>query len=523
MKFLKLFCKNNIDIDKASFGVNLYILFMFSLLPLYMKTGYRDLGEHKYSLFIFISIVGIIMSVVSGIIFRKGLLRKLSLTDAFVLLFLTATTVSFFISDYTDKALLGVEGWRMGYITYLIMCLSYFVVSRLGNTKKYLFVAGVVISAITYLLAVFDRFSIYLIPLSLRDPSFLSTLGNVDWFMGYYSVMTPLGIGLYVFYKNRHSIYSDDERSDYKVYRFKGLMLFLYCLLAFITGFLQGADSVLIFDIALFAGLLYLCHKKYIDMITLFKLIFLWSLSCVTVRLLIYVFPYNYYTDTICYRVINSNIILILFILLLVISYLLKVSHEAIKGHIIVIVSISALLILGWLIFRFKSDLGNGNIFLSGPLLSFDESFGSYRGAIYKASYMIIKKENLLQRLFGVGPDSFLHFAYGDSQIGAYLKEYWPNYMLENSHNEMLSLIINTGIFGFMSFFGILISFFYRSTKKCENPYILCIALSVWCYLVHNQISFAQITSTPYIFLLLGMGEECLISLTKEGLKDKIE
>ena len=114
-------------------------------------------------------------------------------------------------------------------------------------------------------------------------------------------------------------------------------------------------------------------------------------------------------------------------------------------------------------------------------------------------------QESLRRKLFGVGPDCF------NSYVTAYHSEeaqlLWGEKLLTNAHNELLTCLVNTGIFGFIFYLGIFVSFIIGSGKKRKtNPVLYVLSLSVICYFVHNMVSFAQVLNFPYLFMFAGMG-----------------
>ena len=101
--------------------------------------------------------------------------------------------------------------------------------------------------------------------------------------------------------------------------------------------------------------------------------------------------------------------------------------------------------------------------------------------------------------------DTDTHFAM--PELSDMLYRYFGSARLTNAHNELLTCLVNTGIFGFIFYLGIFVSFIIGSGKKRKkNPVLYVLSLSVICYFVHNMVSFAQVLNFPYLFLFAGMG-----------------
>lgn len=90
---------------------------------------------------------------------------------------------------------------------------------------------------------------------------------------------------------------------------------------------------------------------------------------------------------------------------------------------------------------------------------------------------------------------------------------------LTNAHNEWLTVLVNQGILGLICYGGIFTSavfrYIYLAEKNCENSkkYMYIFGISAFAYMIHNIVSFQQILSTPFIFLMMGMGEAALRSM----------
>ena len=92
-------------------------------------------------------------------------------------------------------------------------------------------------------------------------------------------------------------------------------------------------------------------------------------------------------------------------------------------------------------------------------------------------------------------------------ELSDMLYRYFGSARLTNAHNELLTCLVNTGIFGFIFYLGIFVSFIIGSGKKRKkNPVLYVLSLSVICYFVHNMVSFAQVLNFPYLFMFAGMG-----------------
>ena len=512
MRFSKLSYRNFKNIGDKTLTTYILLVYMFIILmiyPFYMKEGYVNISEHKFVFYLYSSVGAVLLLSVTGInvwyekLFKnpEHIKKRLLLTDVFVLLFIIATVISFAVSSFKDIAILGTDGWYMGLITLLLVSILYFFTSRLFDYEDTVVYMAVAASFVVYLLGICDRFSFYIIPLSQRDPSFISTLGNINWFMGYYSVMTPLGVSILL-----HEL--KKRRRNIKLY-----MLFIYVFTAFTAGFAQGSESVFLFDAALFTGLLFLCYKGKTDIENLLLLLIMWGLSGQSVRFLKVLFKngYNYDSGGLC-DILTSNSITLLIstiacVILLFVTYFRKRNRSFFEKQgmllVFILIGVSAVAYVVMGLLKTKASV---SFIPDHSMFFFDERFGSGRGHAFKAAVDTFKDAGIWQKLIGVGPDCFKEAVYALPGRANLLRQIWPHDLLINAHNELLTMLINEGVLGTLAYVGIFVSYIVSAFKRGRDMVDFGIGLSVFCYLLHNMISFAQVLNTPFIFLLMGIG-----------------
>ncbi len=486
---------------------SVYLTVMMAVYPFYMKEGYVNISTHKYNFFMYSSLGAVLLLCLFGFKILLAKKKKVNVTGIAVLIFMGFTTVSYLLSVDKSESFKGTEGWFMGFLTMVVMCVSYILVSELWNYKKFIIPLALASGTAVFILAVLDRFSIYLIPLEIRDPAFISTMGNINWFMGYYSIFTPLGAGLFV-YDLMHS-----KEAGFRLY-----LEAAYTFIAFTAGFAQGAESVLLFYVSLITGMVFLVYRGFLRLDHVCFTVGLMALSAKMVYLLKVLLPgkYNYTSGGLCEKLTDGNILMILGIAIIILGLILmrineneKTDPERIRKlekisctvfFILLISALGSWLLIGYLK-TFKGEFPT----LTHSMFVFDTSFGSGRGEAYKTAVSCLKEMNVRQLLFGVGPDAFYAYAYSFEHIKNDLYAFWGNDRLTNAHSELLTMLVNEGIFGMLSYLGIFVSFTVTSLKS-KNVIKTVISLAVWCYLIHNLISFSQVLSTPFLFLLMAIG-----------------
>ena len=497
-----------------------YLLLLFCVYPFYMPTGYVDIGEAKYRFFIYIScaalIILTILVVLEGVrkvscrlmkreayLIRWGEIR-ISITDLLVLFFSLEVSFSYCLSDFQEEAFRGTEGWRMGLILFLSLCGLYFIISRQWKPLPYIWYTAMGASGVVFLLGILDRFSIYLIPLSIRDPAFISTLGNINWFCGYLTVLAPIGACIFLSAKTL----ADEWISG------------CYLFVAFAAGFCQGSNSVFLFLGALFFVLLWVSISKKEWISRWFFMMVICGAAGGAVRLLKMLFPegYNYEADNLCLAAASSNWLLLAAFFCLLTGLILK--KEAIKFPennksvqririLLAVIPIAGVLL--WAVLSFwNTKLGIPGL-TENSLFLFHESWGNGRGVTWSAGIRLFGGMDGADKLFGVGLDCFSAYAYSNPQTAGMLRDYFGDSRLTNAHNELLTSLVNIGIVGTDFYFGLFLSGMIRCLKKAEKKSCLLIpTVSIFCYLVHNMVSFAQVLNLPYVFLIMAMGEGML-------------
>ncbi|MDE7231894.1 MAG: O-antigen ligase family protein, partial [Lachnospiraceae bacterium] len=131
------------------------------------------------------------------------------------------------------------------------------------------------------------------------------------------------------------------------------------------------------------------------------------------------------------------------------------------------------------------------------------------RGRIWSFAVKVFGRESLPHKLFGLGPDCFA--SYLEANHGEEMSLLWGNKVLTNAHNEWLTTLINVGIFGAVAYIGIFVTEIRRFAKAWQKDYLLAgAAASAVSYMAYNFFCYQQVCCTPFVFLLLGIGEYLL-------------
>ena len=495
---------------------------MFCIYPFYMEQGYIDLGKAKFHFFLIYSLgAGAILAILWLAYFLVDLYRKyrqkqtylidwsrISSTDLFVLMYATVIFLSYVYTDYRQEALWGAEGWYIGLVLWLMLCGLYFLISRLWRGNVFVWYIAIIASGVVFLLGILDRFSLYLVPIEVRQPEFVSTIGNINWFCGYLSVLSPISISLFIFQEGGNSGINSKRK----------WLCAVFSAIAFMAGFSQGSSSIFLFWIALFVILLWISVQRRQWLADWFLMIALCSFSAQLVRLMRFLLPgnYNYDTDTLCGALTDSNLTIFAGAGALIILFLIKGkqfeidSKTGIVVHRIMMGILAAVLLIWGILSLVNTIVGIPQLAENSSFL-WNRQWGNGRGMTLWAGFEAFKSMSLNQKLLGIGPDCFAAYTYSLPEIAAELRAYFGSSRLTNAHNELMTSMVNIGIVGTLLYLGIFISFILRCFKRGkERPFLYIAAVCVFCYLIHNMVSFAQVLNLPFAFLVMAMGESLM-------------
>lgn len=246
--------------QKAGRGiVRVYFLLMTVVYPLYAPGGYARIGEVKYLFFRNVSLAAMAalgITVILSALFARDRewivrhYRHMSVTDWLVYGYCLIVMLSYLCSPYKEVALWGTEGWYMGVMSQIMFVLVYFFFShyfchdsepagfrrtgdrRSGGTdsaasvEKWLY-CWLLASSVVFILGICNRYSLYPVAMEGRTETFISTLGNINWFCGYWSVAATVGVTLYWCGRKGAA----------------RILLGIYSFIAMLSGITQGSNS----------------------------------------------------------------------------------------------------------------------------------------------------------------------------------------------------------------------------------------------------------------------------------------
>lgn len=503
--------------------VMIYFLVMTTVYPLYAPGGYMHIGQVKYEFFRGVSFVmtaSLIAVILCSFLMHRennwllSHYKRMSVTDWFAYGYLVAVMISYLCSPYKENALWGAEGWYMGVITQMIFVLIYFFFSRYFHADVRWFGIWMLSSAIVFVLGICNRYSVYPIVMQGQTEGFISTLGNINWFCGYWSVTAPIGIAAY---------WSSDKL-------WIRTLTGTYSVIAMVSGITQGSSSAYLVFIAMLLVLLILSLNNNRRLYRFLELCMMFAASCQFGRIMKYLpgLEYNYEIydakSMVSYVLLDSNSTIWAFMVLLGCYVLFRVLEKRGRFHIekhkwlwgiltIAVMFTVAVTVLLWL---FDSDVLNlcdipprtpdEDVSLG---IYFDEEWGNGRGAAWNCGMEAYRNMDVLHKVVGIGSDCFADYVYSIPESADKLIEQFDDLRLTNAHSEPITLLVNIGMLGVVCYIGIMATGFVRFLRGAgRQPVLYLCAVSVLTYIAHNLVSFQQVLNTPFIFIILGIGEK---------------
>lgn len=522
----------------CSVGVYIFLFVFVAIYSFYAPEGYIQIATNKYRFFRKMCLItaGVMIPL---IILRYILSMKekdvergkdrISITDIYMLLFLLINIISYYFTAYREEALWGTSGWYMGFAMHLFFVGIYFMISRLYDRKIEVLPLFMGITGVVFLWGLLNRFSVYPIDMQYDSPSFISSMGNINWFCGYWSVFFVIGVVLYIVAEKRSL----------------RILSGIYSALALAIGAVEGSDSAYISMGVVFFFLFLVSFRKTEYMKRWLEECVLFCGVCQIMRVIAAFGPEEItpeYTGWRGLNLINPTIKLMLgnlTVVALIIFILLQLGLERadkkfaenngsgknareeqwigkvmwLKHTVTGLIAAVAIIYLILLIINTRTPG------ILGPLskykvLLFDGSWGSSRGATWRDGLLTYQTMGLRERLTGVGQDCFSIYGYSVPELEVRYMEEWQGSRLTNAHNECITYLVNLGIFGMLAFIGIFVSSVKRLLANAKRePLCYVYAASLMSYFFHNQFSFSQVLNIPFIFMMLGLGENLMRSM----------
>lgn len=532
----KIYKKKSGDGRTTQNGLSIaFLLYMGILYPIIMHDKYFDITLTKYKAFeVALCIYAVLMALAVLLdIFderrpfdmfksKNGYIAA----DLFMAGFLVSNLAAFALSEDKLDAYTGEAGRRCGLQFVILIVILYICMGRGLKLEKFVLPAFLAAGSFTGIIAVFQYIGVDFLDIreglssSIKD-IYISTFGNIDIFASFICVVIPVALGLGL---DERPIYDGDV--VWKLNWTKLLSwfaLFIGAAAVVVTNANLayagvGAAVVVVFLVAAYGGKL----KEFLEMM------FAMSLGSLTVSLMIRTSQGSVEKlDGISEFARHTGSVVVVCTVLGLVNFIIQiVTHagnfrkkksdghaadnqgkktEKLSGKLSgkpALIAASSLVAAGVIGAIVYASLKAGHVF------KIDDSWGNYRGYVWKRLAESYRDFPIINKIFGYGNESVKTI-----MIDGYYDEMMDTVgvVYDNAHNEYLQYLVTTGIVGAVAYIGLIASAFV-SMIRCAfggDDRNLCectaIALGIAGYATQALFNLNQSLTTPYIFLLAAM------------------
>lgn len=473
--------------------------------------------------------------------------QSLTGTELFAVCYIAALCISYLLTDYPEFAKMGADGWNMGFWPQILFLFFFLLLERTLTTGMAKAGIGMMLSASTvvFLLGLLNRYGVNPLHMESSGPGFISTIGNINWYCGYWSVLFPVCCGVFLFRekvlpgsRSAHTGALQQRTPASVLYDFLPVFSGIAVVIGFATGVSQGSDSGLLVLAAITLILGCFAGKEKEGLRHFIELLLLFCVSLTGLFALQHLFPERNKYQTAGYLFLTGKPWGLIFgVLLLCLYFFLfirkkncangraktfknncdnKLTGTADRGfvwtyrawQILTGLSAAALVFyIGLLIFN-TTHPGVIPALDGNALFTFNTSWGSSRGATWSIGIHTFLAQNFGHRLFGVGPDSMAAYLYqsDNSTLLAEVRATFGDKRLTNAHGEWITVLVNTGLMGLLSFAAMIISAVGTLFSRKQKTLVKACGLAVLCYTLHNIFSFEQMMNISQMYLVMGIG-----------------
>ena len=446
--------------DNVALIMGAFTLIVLCVLPLVFHDFYFDILETKYQFYSVVAIAALVIMGGYGLASGKMLewfskfnfqtwRKSMSVGDWAMVVFWLTNVISWILcKDWRWEAFWGTSGRYNGVFLMTIYMMTYFLVTRFYRLKQWYLDAFLAVGVFVCVFGITDYFQMDILgfKVNMMDTQksiYTSTFGNINTYTIYVAALLAISMILFT-----------QEKNQKRMFWYYGNMI--------LTSFalIMGSSD-----------------NAYLSLAAIFGLAPLWLFQTKTGLRRYVISLATFFTVILCINGINKayavsvlgidsafNLIAgtkflpVLVVLLWVIAVVLifmnrkpqalmnRTTDDSMnKIAVYIWIGVIAVVCLAVLFVLYDANLG-GHADKYGALSSyavFNDEWGTQRGYVWKRAMEIYtKKLNLLQKIFGYGPDTFaliMQYYYpGEMQNGHMV-------IFDSTHNEYLNIMVTTG------------------------------------------------------------------------------
>ena len=548
MSSVKTDKRKNSKSDSAllSHTIDIFTFLILCLFPLFVMDRYYNILQAKYYFYIGSVVLLVVAVIFAGCIEHNKLeqyftsfkwnefIRKFSVTDVALLVFLIIAGISTISSDYVYESFWGNEGRYSGLFLLCLYGVAYFCVTRFGKLKTWYLDAFLIANLLVCIFGITDYFKMDLLHFKvgmLEEQKFMftSTIGNINTYTALVGMVTAVSAVLF----------ATENKGKKQCFYFASLVISFFALVMGIS------DNAYLSLAALFGLLpLYLFKdkkgvKSYLMMLAAFFSVIQcidWINAGMGDRVLGIDSAFNIIVK---YDGLLSIVILLWVICIIV--YGLDYANTKKKnqdadihihdsegdekkwtgGGVLRIIWLAIVIIcilgVGYALFDVNVQGNTERYGALGGYLLFNDDWGTHRGYIWRNAMECFEQFPMMKKVFGFGPDTFGIVLLDKTQGNIY------GQIFDNAHNEYLHYLITVGITGLIAYLAFIISFIVRVIREAgKNQYIVAAFFAVICYSTQAFVNLNLPIATPIMWMFLMLGELGIREHCRQvGSKDK--
>lgn len=520
--------------------VGLWVMAMFTIFPLIYNDFYFDILQTKYYTVLTLSIIMILaLIVICGFaggfknffdnLNKKGFVvwfkEEFSIWDICIMVFWLMSALSTaFAGRFIMESITGDKGRYSGLLLISIYVILYFTVSRMFSFGKVYFTVFLAVSIPVCLFGYTDYFNMDILGFKEKIspeqwPIFTSTIGNINTYTAVLAFYIAIAGTLFI----TTPFKSDNGRGESI-----GKIVFYYVimLMNFIALTMGTSDNGYL-TLTAFFGLVPFVAFRTMEGVRRFILTILTYLLGIKIIQLINISYagkvlgisglYDFISD---FKYLN--LIIAVLALTVIIMYVLEYrkkekrrDNEALLRSLryiwlaILVIVFAAIVFMGM---KINSDVtaAKEKYGALADYFVFNDSWGTFRGYIWRAAVEEYMKFPLLHKIFGSGPDTFGLY------IGLLRNEEMTSVtgqFFDATHNEYIQFLFTLGPIATIAYILALILpsvealrtrlFYLRDNTML--PYLYACAIAVICYATQAVVNLNLPVVTPFLWIFLSI------------------
>ena len=520
--------------------VGLWVMAMFTIFPLIYNDFYFDILQTKYYTVLTLSIIMILaLIVICGFaggfknffdnLNKKGFVvwfkEEFSIWDICIMVFWLMSALSTaFAGRFIMESITGDKGRYSGLLLISIYVILYFTVSRMFSFGKVYFTVFLAVSIPVCLFGYTDYFNMDILGFKEKIspeqwPIFTSTIGNINTYTAVLAFYIAIAGTLFI----TTPFKSDNGRGESigKIVFYYVIMLMNFIALA------MGTSDNGYLTLAAFFGLVPFVAFRTMEGVRRFILTILTYLLGIKIIQLINISYagkvlgisglYDFISD---FKYLDLVIVAlaIVVIIMYVLEYKKKEKrrdNEALLRSLryiwlaILVIVFAAIVFMGM---KINSDVtaAKEKYGALADYFVFNDSWGTFRGYIWRAAVEEYMKFPLLHKIFGSGPDTFGLY------IGLLRNEEMTSVtgqFFDATHNEYIQFLFTLGPIATIAYILALILpsvealrtrlFYLRDNAML--PYLYACAIAVICYATQAVVNLNLPVVTPFLWIFLSI------------------